>query len=186
MTVQTAQAVLPSQAPAFAPAAMPLARAATIDDVPAIVALVDEWAAMGLTISRTPADVAACLDEFVVAEFGGSIVACGALREVGESLGEIRSIAVASRAKGIGAGRAVVELLALHGATRGIGRLVLLSKTPGFFERVGFTPIAEGDLPDWYNDASLAAQGRTLEGRTAMERLVPHAVGVIESTIRLG
>jgi len=99
MSGQTAEAVLAGEPALVSP---PIARPATIDDVPAIVELVDEWAAMGLTISRRPEDVEARIDEFAVAELGGAIVSCGALREVGSGIGEIRSIAVASRAKGIG------------------------------------------------------------------------------------
>ena len=81
-------------------------RRARAADVAGIVALVDAWAAEGLLLPRSAADVTGALDDYVVAVDGrGAVLACAALREYSPSLAELVSVAVSRRAQGLGLGR---------------------------------------------------------------------------------
>ena len=99
---------------------------------------------------------------------GFGVIACGATDDCGKGLGEIRSVAVAYDAKGVGAGRAVVEGLVARAPGRGFDQLVLLTKTPAFFERTGFRAIELAQAPAWFVRERIVAAGRSTEGRTVM------------------
>jgi N-acetylglutamate synthase-like GNAT family acetyltransferase len=143
-------------------------RTPTLDDVDAMTSLIGAWAVQGLTLARTPEDVAANLEDFIVAESDGIIIACAALELVEPSLGEIRSVSVSSAVLGTGAGRLVVEGLLRRAESLGLDEVVLLTKTPAFFAKVGFVSVTPEELPGAYMRGSIIAKGRSLVGRTAM------------------
>jgi N-acetylglutamate synthase-like GNAT family acetyltransferase len=151
-----------------APAHALVVRCARVADAPAIVTLVASWAEAGLTLRRSLGDVLGTIGSFVVVEWGGRVIACGATDDCGKGLGEIRSVAVAYDAKGVGAGRAVVEGLVARAPDRGFDQLVLLTKTPAFFERTGFRAIELAQAPAWFVRERLVSAGRSTEGRTVM------------------
>lgn len=140
-------------------------------DADAIVALIGQWAERGLTLGRTREDVVAHIDEFAVVAQDG-IIACAALEPINDDLAEIRSVSVSERVLGTGAGRLVVEGLLARATRLGMEQVVLLTKTPAFFAKVGFSPVSPEALPAPYVRSSIIAKGRTLEGRTAMSKLV--------------
>jgi amino-acid N-acetyltransferase len=114
-------------------------RPARLADVPAIVALVNEFAAEKVMLARTPESVLLALHDFVVAVSGhGRVLACAALKEYSPSLAEVASVAVARAAHGRGLGRRVVEAVEALAARRGITELFALTLTDGFFEAIGY------------------------------------------------
>ncbi len=153
-----------------------IVRSAQPDDAERISAMVNAHAAQGLTLPRTVENVLACLGEFVVAERGGLLVACGALNAISPALGEIRSIAVMPEAKGTGAGRGVVEFLVDLGFVLELDELVLLTKIPDFFAKFGFGVISAEQAPRVFLDEAIAGRGRTIAGRTIMYRSIVPAV----------
>lgn len=140
-------------------------RSATVDDIDAIVTLVNQWAEHGLTLARDRASIERCLSSFTVGETD-RVVACAALEIVGDGIGEVRSVSVAHDALGSGAGRLVVEGLLAKGAATGLEQVALLTKTPAFFAKLGFEAVDIAALPATYRDVGLV--GRSTEGRTAM------------------
>jgi len=86
-------------------------RNAVLPDVDRIHAIIQPYADEGTLLPRTRAELAENIRDFVVAEENGCLIGCGALHLYGLHLAEIRSIAVAPEAKGVGAGRALVEAL---------------------------------------------------------------------------
>jgi amino-acid N-acetyltransferase len=113
-------------------------RRAVERDVPTLLALINGYAARGLLLPRTGASLRQRLADFTVAEQGGRLVGCGALSELGPGLGEVRSLAVAEDAAGLGIGHAVVEHLMSQAAARGFREVIALTRRRSFFEKLGF------------------------------------------------
>lgn len=155
---------------AVLPATELLTRDAQLTDAPAICGLLESWAARGLTLARTVEEIEGMIERFTVVEHGGRVIACAAVDPIEPGMGEVRSVAVCGTVTGLGAGRAVMNGLVARASANGCRRLVLLSKTPSFFERVGFEVIEPDDAPESYIVGHLAGQGRTHLGRAVMSR----------------
>jgi N-acetylglutamate synthase-like GNAT family acetyltransferase len=80
--------------------------------------------------------------EFRVAEHMGQVVGCARLRFLGDAY-ELASLGVKESYHGRGVGTAVVRAC-LDAAD---DRVLCLTESPGFFERLGFRPAPEKDLP---------------------------------------
>jgi amino-acid N-acetyltransferase len=113
-------------------------RRAVERDVPTLLALINGYAARGLLLPRTGASLRQRLADFTVAEQGGRLVGCGALSELGPGLGEVRSLAVAEDAAGLGIGHLLVEHLLDQAKGRGFREVIALTLRPSFFETLGF------------------------------------------------
>ncbi len=138
-------------------------------DAPSIAGLVNNWAERGLTLARSAPEVLEAIHQFVVVEDDAGLAACGSLVEWPPKTAEIRSVAVADRQQGKGAGRAVVAALVAKARSDGVEVVVLLTKSPEFFAKQGFEAIEASDLPAHYLKAAILDRGRSLEGRTAMQ-----------------
>lgn len=108
-------------------------------DVPALLALINGYAARDLLLARTEGSLRARLSDFTVAEEGGELVGGGALSELGPGLGEVRSLAVRDDRSGRGIGRRIVEELMAEAAERGFVEVLALTRRVSFFEGLGFT-----------------------------------------------
>ncbi len=114
-------------------------RPARAEDVPGILALVNEHARRGDLLPRTADSITATLDDWLIAkDAGGEIVACGSLYAYSAGLAEVRSLAVLDRAKGGGWGSTLVKGLILEARRRGIVTLFALTRAVKFFQRAGF------------------------------------------------
>jgi len=119
---------------------MPLVRAATPVDLPAVEQL--------LRGSNLPVDgVREALKGFVVAESAGALVGVAGL-EVCCEHALLRSVAVAPEWRSRGLGRALVTRVISDAEARDIRALYLLTTTAdGYFPRLGFAPVARADVP---------------------------------------
>ena len=94
-----------------------------------------------------PAPTAADMTAFFVAfDDDGTAIACGGLREIDETHGEVKRMFVRPASRGSGVSTAVLTELEACAAARGWSRLVLETgdKQPDairFYTREGFTPI---------------------------------------------
>ena len=83
-------------------------RRATRVDAGPILELVEPYAAQGLMLPRTLQQIAARIDNYVVAtDAAGHVLACAALEEYSPSLAEVSSVAVAPSHHGQGLGSQV-------------------------------------------------------------------------------
>ena len=73
---------------------MLVVRPAKTNDVKAIRALVDSYAAPGQMLTKETVTLYESVQEFVVAEVDGVVVGCGALHILWEDLAEVRTMAV--------------------------------------------------------------------------------------------
>jgi amino-acid N-acetyltransferase len=123
-------------------------RSARAEDVDAMRALIDSYAAEDRMLSRTRDFLLEHLRDFVVAEEDGAFLGCCALAVLTPDLGEIRSLAVSPQAGGRGVGKALVDSCIAAAPRLGLRRVFALTLVPEFFERCGFTLTSLGRLPE--------------------------------------
>jgi N-acetylglutamate synthase-like GNAT family acetyltransferase len=160
----TATTMTPTNAPATVPLTRPsrttVARAtaprlavtyrpARPMDVPAIVSLINEYAARGVMLPKSPDAVALGLDDFIVAaDQTGRLLGCAAIREYSPSVAEVGSVAVVARAHGTGIGGELVRRVEELAACRGVNHLVALTMTPRFFQSLGYDVVEKSRYPE--------------------------------------
>ena len=124
-------------------------RRARPSDIDGIASLIDEYAAQGIMLAKTPAAIELALDDHLVAVDGrGRVVACGALREYSPSVAEVASVAVAREAHGQGLGTRIVRAVEELAAMRGIDELFALTLTTGFFVAAGYEVVDRALYPE--------------------------------------
>lgn len=123
-------------------------RNAILPDVEKIHAVMKPYFPDGTLLPRQLPELCENVRDFVVAERKGEIIGCGALHLYGLHLAEIRSIAVHPKAKGLGAGRLLVNALLDEAERHHVTGVCLFTRIPEFFARVGFSIATREDLPD--------------------------------------
>lgn len=112
-----------------------------------VSAILQGYARERILLWRTPHDIRLNRERFRVAVRGETIVGCVALRDYGDGLAEVRSLAVvrAHHGKGIGA-QLVADCVEI---ARGVGAhtLFALTKQVQFFERCGFRHVSKTEFP---------------------------------------
>ena len=129
---------------------------ATEEDVSAIAALVNGFAAQNLMLPRTEESILQTLPDWLVAlarpEPDGEpspeplsgcpqLLGCGSLVALTEQLVEIRSLAVAPAGQGKGIGRRIVEELVQVATARGYAQICALTLQESFFQKIGFDVV---------------------------------------------
>ena len=115
-------------------------RRARTSDVPGIKRLVDIYAGK-ILLEKNLVTLYEGVQEFWVAELDGDVVGCGALHVLWADLGEVRTVAVDPKVKGLGVGHAVVDKLLDVARELQLERLFVLTFETQFFGRHGFTEI---------------------------------------------
>jgi amino-acid N-acetyltransferase len=115
-------------------------RRARTADVATIKSLVDGYAGRVL-LAKEIVNLYESVQEFLVAEWEGEVVGCGALHVLWADLGEIRTVAVHPTALGRGVGHAIVAALIENAHALGLERLFVLTFEKHFFGRHGFVEI---------------------------------------------
>ena len=116
-------------------------RPALARDVAAIRDITQPYVARRILVPKPPVAYYEAVQQFLVAEHLGRIVGCGALHVFWEDLAEIRTVAVADDARGLGVGSAIVTGLIAEGRRLGVARLFCLTFETAFFGRHGFVPL---------------------------------------------
>ncbi len=123
-------------------------RQATPADAPAIADLVKLGEREGQLLPRSLEFIRASIDDWIVAEKNGRIVGCGSLLEMGPTLVEVRSLAVAPAYRQNGVGARLVEALVSEARARGISTVFALTRAVAFFEKLGFVVTVKEDFPE--------------------------------------
>ena len=131
----------------FTKSRLPAIRHAVLQDVPALLRLINGYAAERVLLPRGRADLSENIAEFVVAEGREGILACGALKIYGEGIAEIRSLCVEPGRKISGLGRALTERLLSVAEGRGLKTVFALTVAPDFFEKCGFHEAPRANFP---------------------------------------
>ena len=121
------------------------AREADAYKIPELLA---PWVARQIVLPRTPEDILEHLENFLVARRDDALVGVVAVRDFGDGLNEIRSLAVGSGFEGAGLGSALVEAaIALARRERHAKRIFALTMRPRLFQRLGFTIVDKELFP---------------------------------------
>src|SRR6202451_2672383 len=122
-------------------------RKASMQDIPALLDLINGYAARGIMLPRTEFEMSENMRDFMVAYAGHQLVGCGALHFYSPTMGEVRSLAVAESHKTNGIGRMLVDSLVYEAKLYGLDAVFAFTYVPGFFGRVGFNEVERGELP---------------------------------------
>ena len=117
-----------------------------VQDVPRMVEIINARAARGEILPRSQTQVYQSIRDFVVAEEGGSVVACGAMHVLWRDLGEIRALASTPDAAR-GCEESIVRALLEEGRRLGLPRILAFTYFPGFFTALGFAEAPRESLP---------------------------------------
>ena len=113
-------------------------RRATLDDIDAIVAVVNTNT--DRLLARDRDEIAQLLDAFWVAEVDGRVVGCCCLEVYSPKIAELRSLAVIPAFRGRGLGAALTDAAVGEAKQRGIPQVLVVTSNREFFERLNFGP----------------------------------------------
>jgi len=122
-------------------------RKAVMHDIPAILELINGYAARGVMLPRTEFELSEAMRDFTVVTRAGKLVGCGALHFYTPTVGEIRSLAVDEQAKTQGVGRQLVEALVEEAQIYELDAVFAFTYVVSFFNKVGFDEVDRGALP---------------------------------------
>ncbi|MBO5761388.1 MAG: N-acetyltransferase [Lentisphaeria bacterium] len=121
-------------------------RKADLSDVDDIYTILQQYAASGLLLPRTKEDLTMRIGNFRICENEGKFAGCAALRDYGEGLFEVRSLAVKKEFVGSGIGSLMVKgILDMLKEEKSPCRVFALTYRASFFCRLGFH-IVEKEL----------------------------------------
>src|SRR5215472_5937301 len=123
------------------------ARKAVMRDIPAILSLINGYAARGVMLPRTEFEMSEAIRDFTVVMRGDQLLGCGALHFYSPTMGEIRSLAVEERAKSHGVGRRLVEALIEEAQSYELDAVFAFTYVVDFFNKAGFHVVDRGALP---------------------------------------
>lgn len=152
-------------------------RPASTHDVRGIRRLIDSYVEDGRIVRKPLVELFEGVQEFLVADSHGEVVACGALHVMWEDLGEIRTMAVAPEHLHKGLGGVILELLIDRARTIGLSRLFCLTFETDFFARHGFQSIAEAPVSPQVYDALLESRDEGVAEMLGLERVKPNTLG---------
>src|SRR5580700_7711284 len=139
------------EVPVLAPVAkIPVAREslifrkATMRDIPALLQLINSYAAEGVMLPRTEFEMSENVRDFTVVYSGSQLLGCGALHFYTPTSGEIRSLAVASEAKRQGIGGLLVEALEKEAINSDLHAIFAFTYVAEFFCKMGFKQVDRG------------------------------------------
>jgi len=117
-------------------------------DLPDILRLMEPLMQKGILIRRNPEQIQEKKNDYSVFEIDGSIRACGALHDWGESQGEIAAVATDPQYTDLGLGRKIVGFLIEKGRKLNMRRVfVLTTQSQDWFESLGFKEVTVDTLP---------------------------------------
>jgi len=123
-------------------------RQATAEMAEAIHALLDPMARQGLLLPRSVEEIRAAVRTFTVALLDETIVGCVSLRDYGEGLVEIRSLAVLPDLSGRGLGSQLILEAVEKARHLGLQRVFALTRRPNLFVRKGFHTVSKERFPE--------------------------------------
>ena len=126
----------------------PVVRPASNDDTESIFNLMQAEVEKEMLLPRSIVDILTSLENFSVVDFNHQIIGCGALEVFTDELCEIRSLVVASDAKGLGYGKMIVNTLIGHATDLGFRRIMALTYVPDFFCKFGFKIVPKHIFPE--------------------------------------
>jgi len=124
-----------------------ISRKATMADIPALLDLINGYAAGGIMLPRTEMELSENIRDFTVLYSGFRLIGCGALHFYTPTSAEVRSLAVAADFKVHGIGKKIVEALTAEAIENNLHAIFAFTYVPDFFRKLGFREVERGTLP---------------------------------------
>ena len=121
---------------------------ARLSDIDSLEAMVSYWAQQGENLPRPRTDLIRNILSFAVCVKEDVVAGCACLYVYDSGLAEIRSLGVSPQIQRQGQGRAIVEFLLDRAHKMEIKKVFVLTRSPGFFAKVGFTRTTREALPE--------------------------------------
>jgi len=116
-------------------------------DIPALLQLINSYAAEGIMLPRTEFEMSENIRDFTVVYAGSQLFGCGALHFYSPTSGEIRSLAVAPEAKRQGVGALLIDALEKEAINNDLNTIFAFTYVEDFFRKLGFREVDRGLLP---------------------------------------
>jgi len=120
-------------------------RPATPEDIPASAELIRLYVEQGKLLPRTLEEFDELLPTMFVAELDGRVVGCAALEIYSRKLAEIRSLAVAPDAQGLGVGKQLVQACVNLAREKNVLEVMAITSSDAFFMACGFNYTLPGE-----------------------------------------
>ncbi len=122
-------------------------RKATMRDIPALLDLINLYAAEGIMLPRTEFEISENIRDFSVVYDGSELLGCGALHFYTPTSAEIRSLAVAPEVRKQGIGVLLIHALENEANENNLHSIFAFTYVGEFFRKVGFHEVDRGLLP---------------------------------------
>jgi amino-acid N-acetyltransferase len=123
------------------------ARKAGMRDIPALLRLINFYAAEGIMLPRTEFEISENIRDFTIVHSGADLLGCGALHFYTPTSAEIRSLAVAPQIRKRGVGFFLTKALEKEAIENNLSAIFAFTYVPDFFRRLGFEQVDRGLLP---------------------------------------
>lgn len=120
-------------------------RQAAEADVPALAEFIKPFVQDGKLLDRTLDEIYELLPNFFVAERDGHIIGCATLEVYSRKLAELRSLAVAPEAQGMGLGKRLVAACVERAHELEILEVMAITSSDSFFQSCGFDYTMTGE-----------------------------------------
>lgn len=152
-------------------------RRARTGDVTAIRALVDLYAPRGILLDKPTVTLYEDVQEFLVGELDGRVIACGALHVLWSDLAEVRTLAVDPACRHRGAGHLVLEGLLDRAREVGVQRVFCLTFEVAFFAAHGFRRFTATAVEPGVYEELLRSYDEGVAEFLGLERVKPNILG---------
>ena len=122
-------------------------RQAEVQDVKQMHRIIEFYADNKEMLHRSLNSIYENIQEYVVAEYKGKIIGCGALHVSWDNLAEVKALAVEKTYARQGIGTKIVKTLEQNALGLGIYTTFALSFKPEFFQKMGYEVISREVLP---------------------------------------
>jgi amino-acid N-acetyltransferase len=120
-------------------------RLATLEDIPQIVGLVKPFVDEGRLLPRTLDEFEDLLPNMYVADQLGEIIGAASLEIYSPKLAEVRSLAVAEKAQGMGIGKLLVQACVELARANNVLEVMAITSSDSFFIACGFDYTLPGE-----------------------------------------
>lgn len=143
-------------------------RTACEGDVENIHTLISHYASEGVILQRSREEIRANIANFLVAEGDGRFAGTVTHFDYGETLKEVRSLAVHPDFHGHGIGSLLLKGLISDIRSKDHARIFTLTYKPGFFAKNGFSVVPKDDFPEKIWKDCVNCRDREKCGETAL------------------
>ena len=152
-------------------------RKAAMRDIPALLELINSYAAEGIMLPRTEFEISENIRDFTVTYAGSQLLGCAALHFYTPAFAEIRSLAVGRHAKGRGVGILLTEALEMEAINNDLQAIFAFTYVPDFFRKLGFKEVDRGLLPlKVWKDCLTCSKFQCCEEIAVMKTLTPDPI----------